>query len=210
MLASQVPSRTALIERARSLSAATLHEASGQTGALPSAIGPVSPGMQVCGQAVTVQCAPFDNLWLHRALYVDSAPGSVLVVSVGGAYEAGYWGEILSRAAQARGVAGLVIDGCVRDAPLLAQVGVAVFARGLCIRGTSKDPDRGGINGRLVIGEVEIWPQDLVVGDADGVVVIPADAIADVVDQAEARVKKEEEIVTKVQDGQRTLDIYAF
>src|SRR5258708_38002638 len=124
VLVNQMPSRTALIERARSLSAATLHEAAGQTGSRPSGIGAVSPEMQVCGPAMTVECAPFGNLWLHRALYVDSAPGSVLVVSVGDAYEAGYWGEILARAAQARGVAGLVIDGCVRDAPLLTEVGV--------------------------------------------------------------------------------------
>jgi regulator of RNase E activity RraA len=154
MLANRVTPEVALIERARSLSAATLHEAAGQTGALPSAIGPVSQGMQVCGPAVT--------------------------------------------------------DGCVRDGPMLAEVGVPVFARGFCIRGTSKDPDRGGINGRLVIGRVEIRPQDLVVGDADGVVVIPAQAVRDVVDHAEARVEKEDQIVKKVQGGQRTLDIYGF
>ena len=92
------------------------------------------------------------------------------------------------------------------SAALLAEVGVPVFARRFCIRGTSKDPDRGGIYGRLVIGGIEIRPQDLVVGDADDT------------RRGDPRchrsggdsVQKEDEIVKKVQGGQRTLDIYGF
>ena len=123
---------------ARTLPAATLHEAGGKIGAMPSAIKPVAPAFRCCGPAVTVHSPGGDNLWLHRALYI-AQPGDVLVVHVSGAYDHGYWGEIMTTMAKARGLAGLVIDGCVRDGVLLEQIGFPVFARGLCIRGTGKD-----------------------------------------------------------------------
>jgi 4-hydroxy-4-methyl-2-oxoglutarate aldolase len=125
---------------------ATLHEAAGKIGALPHAIKPVSNSFRLSGPALTVHSPGGDNLWLHRALYV-AQPGDVLVVNVSGAYDHGYWGEIMSTAAKHRGLAGLVIDGCVRDGVLLETIGFPVFARGLCIRGTGKDFDaRGWIN----------------------------------------------------------------
>jgi len=132
------------------------------------------------------------------------------VVSVGDAYEAGYWGEILSHAAHARGVAGLVIDGCVRDGGPLADIGFPVFARGLCIRGTGKRPSRGGINGPLTIGDVEVRPNDLVVGDGDGVVVIPQARVSEVLEAAQLRVEQEATIIERIRTGESTLDIYGF
>ena len=136
----------AAIAAARGLPTATLHEAGGRIGVMPSAIKPVAPGMRVCGPAVTVHSPGGDNLWLHRAIYV-AQPGDVLVVHVSAAYDFGYWGEIMSCAAKTRGLAGLVIDGCVRDGAILADFGLPVFARGLCIRGTGKDHGaRGWIN----------------------------------------------------------------
>jgi 4-hydroxy-4-methyl-2-oxoglutarate aldolase len=187
-----------------------LHEAAGQSGALPSAIKPVAREMHVCGLAVTVECAPYDNLWLHRSLYVELPESAVLVASVGGAYDAGYWGEILAHAALKRGVAGLVIDGCVRDSALLTEIGFPVFSRGLCIRGTTKQPSSGGVNGTIEIGGVPIRAGDLVVGDADGVVVISTDQVEVVLDAASAREEKEAGILNRIHGGERTLDIYGF
>ena len=115
-----------------------MHEAGGKIGALPSIIKPVAPAFRCCGPALTVHSPGGDNLWLHRALDV-AQPGDVLVVHVSGAHEHGYWGEIMTTMAKVRGLAGLVIDGCVRDGVLLEQIGFPVFARGLCIRGTGKD-----------------------------------------------------------------------
>jgi 4-hydroxy-4-methyl-2-oxoglutarate aldolase len=203
-----VPAVSPHIERARQLSTATLHEAAGQIGALPSAIKPIATGMRVCGIAVPVECPPHDNLWIHRALYVDVPPAAVLVVSVGGAYEAGYWGEILTQAAVERGFGGLVIDGCVRDGTLIAEVGFPVFARGLNIRGTSKEPTHGGVNRHINIAGVEVRPGDLVVGDADGVVVIPSERTAETLTLAESRDAKEAAILQRIRAGERTLDIY--
>lgn len=198
------------LEAARALPTATLHEAGGRIGALPWAIKPVDPSMRVCGPAVTVQSPGGDNLWLHRALYV-ARPGDVLVVHVSGAHDYGYWGEIMATAAQARKLGGLVIDGCVRDGVLLAQLGFPVFARGLCIRGTGKDfGARGWINHPLLFDDIEIHAGDLIVGDGDGVVALPRERAAEVVAASQAREAKEAGIIGRIKSGERTLELYNF
>lgn len=199
-----------VVQRAARLGAATLHEAAGRTGVLPHTIKPVGRGMRLCGPAVTVHSPGGDNLWLHRAIYV-AAPGDVLVVHVSGAVDYGYWGEIMSTAALARGLAGLVIDGCVRDADLLEGLGFPVFAAGLCIRGTGKDHGaRGWINHPLRLGDVSVAGGDLVLGDRDGLVVIPRERAAEVVAASEAREAKEANVMQRLRDGERTLEIYQF
>lgn len=200
----------ALIETARALPTAALHEAGGRIGVMPSAIKPVAPGMKICGCAVTVDSPGGDNLWLHRALYV-AEPGDVLVVHVRGAYDYGYWGEIMSLAAQVRGLGGLVIDGCVRDGAILADFGLPVFARGLCIRGTGKDYGaRGWINFPTLFDDLVVRPGDLVVGDTDGVVIVPATRAGEVVEAAVQRESKEAQILEHLRQGERTLEVYNF
>lgn len=192
------------------LGSATLHEAAGRLGALPAAIRPVTPSLACAGPAVTVACPPADNLWLHRAVY-ECQPGAILVADVTGAYEWGYWGEILSCAAAARGIAGVVINGCVRDVARLGEVGIPVFARGSAIRGTDKHPDgAGAINRDLVVGDIVVHPGDWVVGDGDGVVVILRDDLATVVAAGHSRVEKEAGVMRQLRDGKRTLDLYGL
>jgi 4-hydroxy-4-methyl-2-oxoglutarate aldolase len=200
----------AVVEAARQLPSATLHEAGGRIGVMPAAIKPVVPAFRLCGPAVTVHSPGGDNLWLHRAIYV-AQPGDVLVVHVGGAYDFGYWGEIMSCAARARGLAGLVIDGCVRDGGILADFGLPVFARGLCIRGTGKDDDaRGWVNFPTLFDDLTVNPGDLIVGDTDGVVAIPRERAAEVVAAAEQREAKEAAILERLRAGERTLEVYNF
>lgn len=200
----------ATVAAARALPAATLHEAGGRIGVLPSSIKPVAPAFRVCGPAVTVQSPGGDNLWLHRALYV-AEPGDVLVVHVSGAHDFGYWGEIMSAAAQARQLGGLVVDGCVRDGAVLADFGFPVFARGLCIRGTGKDfGARGWINHPVLFDDLVVQPGDLVVGDTDGVVALPRARAAETVQAAQAREAKEAGIVQRIRAGERTLEVYGF
>jgi 4-hydroxy-4-methyl-2-oxoglutarate aldolase len=187
--------------------AATLHEAAGRIGALPSVVKPAFPGARTAGPAYPVGCPAGDNLWIHRAVLAAS-PGDVLVVSTGGAAEFGYWGEILSTAAVARGLAGLVIDGGVRDQEALGSLGFPVFSAGLCIRGTAKEPRSTGSLGTPVrIGEVTIGQGDLVVGDADGVVVIPAADTARVLHAAAAREAAEAGLMRQIRDGETTIDL---
>lgn len=192
------------------LGSATLHEASGRRGALPAAIHAMTPSPACAGPAVTVACPPADNLWLHRAVY-ECAPGAILVADVCGAYEWGYWGEVLSCAAAERGIAGVVINGCVRDLLRLAEVGIPVFARGSAIRGTDKHPDgTGAINADLVVGEIVVHPGDWVIGDEDGVVVLPQADLATVVAAGKSRAEKEAGFMDQLRRGKRTLDLYGF
>jgi len=200
----------AIIHALASMPSSTLHEATGKIGALPSAIKPVVPSFRVCGPAVTVNSPPGDNLWVHRAIYA-ARRGDVLVVDVGGRYEHGYWGEIMSTAAKVAGLGGLVIDGCVRDGALLGAVGFPVFARGLCIRGTGKDfQARGWINAPIRLGDANIMAGDLIVGDVDGVVAIPRLQAAAAVEAARKRELDEQHILERLQAGETTLKIYGW
>ena len=199
-----------LVERARKLPSATLHEAGGRIGVMPSAIKPVAPSFSICGPAVTVHSPAGDNLWIHRAIYV-AKPGDVLVVHVSCGYDFGYWGEIMSTAARVRGLGGLVIDGCVRDGAVLESFGFPVFARGLCIRGTGKDfGARGWVNAPTLFDNLIVNAGDLIVGDTDGVVAIPREKAATVVAAAEQREAKEASVLDRLHAGERTLEVYQF
>ena len=187
---------------------ATVHEAMGRRGALPGAIKPVSPAMRMCGPAFTVDSPPMDNLLLHQAIYAAS-PGDVLVVRVGDYYEAGYWGEIMGVAAQARGLAGLVIDGGVRDSLELTAMGFPTFSRGLCIKGTLKYGG-GALNKPLAIGSIVVQPGDIVIGDADGVVVVPRAEGPAILEKSVQRVDRENVIMQQLRDGKSTLEIYGL
>jgi 4-hydroxy-4-methyl-2-oxoglutarate aldolase len=194
---------------------ATAHEAGGRIGALPPAIRPVgAPGATLHGPAFTVTCGQRDNLALHHA--IASAPaGSVLVCQTGGHHDAGYVGEIMVRAALARGLAGLVIDGCVRDGAAIVASGWPVFARGLSVQGTTKDPRLvQACGGRLRFatgaGGVDVDPGDLVLGDADGVVVVPAARAAEVLAASAEREAAEQAIMARLAAGETTLEIYGL
>jgi len=195
----------ALIRRAASFPSATLHEAMGRKGALPHDIKPIAPKMTLCGPALTVSCPPMDNLGIHRAIYL-AEPGDVLVVSVGGGYEGGYWGEIMTFAAQQRKIAGLIIDGCVRDRDLIEEMGFSVFSRGLAIHGTIKK-EKGVINSPLKIGEVLINAGDLLVGDSDGVVLVPQLEISQAIEASQQREDKEDDYKKQLAEGKSTLEI---
>lgn len=197
-----------IIEKLAAYPTATLHEAMGKYGALPAGIKPVSPEMRVCGTAVTVQTMPRDNMMLHRAI-AAAGVGDVIVVHASDFWEAGYWGEIMAVASQARGIAGLVIDGCVRDADPITALGFPVFSRGLCIHGTTKF-GKGTLNEPITIGQVTIRPGDVVVGDRDGVVIVPNGRVAEAIEKARAREEKEARVMERLRNGETTLEIYGW
>ncbi len=197
-----------IIERFAAFDSATVHEASGGKGALSSEIKPIDPSSRLCGPAVTVSCRPGDNLMLHKAIYV-AGPGDVLVVTVGGYREAGPWGGVMTCAAQARGIAGMIIDGSVRDSRSIIEMGFPIFSRSLCIRGTTKD-SLGLINYPVSIGGITVSPGDLVFGDADGVVIVARAEVEKVLASCAARVEKERVIMEELKKGRSTLELYGF
>jgi 4-hydroxy-4-methyl-2-oxoglutarate aldolase len=162
-------------------------------------------GATVAGPAYTVRGSGGDNLALHRAV-VAAPPGHVLVADVEGTAH-GHWGEILAVAAQQRGILGLVMDGGVRDRDRLRALDFPVFSRHDCIRGTRKDV-AGELGVTIQLGGVPVRTGDLVVGDTDGVVVVPAERVPAVLEEADRRVDHEREILAALRDGRTTLDLY--
>ena len=186
------------------LDSATLYEAAGREGALHFAIKPVWASGTAAGPALTVRCHPGDNLALHRAV-AQAEPGDVLVVDAAGDV-GGYWGEVLTAAAQARGVRALVIDGGVRDSAALRRRGFPAWARGVGIRGCVKATP-GVVGEPITCGGVAVRTGDFVVGDADGVVVIAQERAADVLQAAKRRVEEEARLMGRLQGGELTLDL---
>lgn len=197
-----------LFSRAARLSTATVHEAAGRIGALPSTIKPLSVGQTLSGRAFPVKSPPGDNLWLHRAIYAAAA-GDVLVIEAGDGVEFGYWGEVMALAAQVRGIAGLVITGGVRDSQRMVEMGFPVCSGAVCIQGTIKDPQGAGqLNQPVIIGEVTVNPGDWILGDADGVVVVPAERMLEVVNRSERRDAAEQDIFARLRAGDSTIAVY--
>jgi 4-hydroxy-4-methyl-2-oxoglutarate aldolase len=192
-------------ERFADFDPATLYEASGRRGMVDPAIRPAWRGARVCGPAVTVECPPGDNLMLHVAV-AHARPGVVIVAAVGGYLQAGAWGEILTDAARARGIAGLVIDGAVRDIDAIEASGFPVFSRGLAIGSCTKER-RGKLDVAIQFGGVPVHPGDLVFGNADGLVIVEHDRIDDVYQAAAGRRRKELEIITKLREGRTTMEL---
>jgi 4-hydroxy-4-methyl-2-oxoglutarate aldolase len=197
-----------LIKEISQFSAATLHEALGRYGNLPSGIKPISPKMKICGPAFTVKTMPRDNVLLHRA-YAYAQAGDVIIANCSGFYEAGYWGDLMSLGAKTKGINGLVIDGCVRDADDIEAMDFPVFSRGLCILGTSNHGD-GTLNEPIVMGDWVVNPNDIIVGDRDGVVVIPQNRVEEAIEKAYARELKEENVRIELRKGLNSLQIYGW
>ncbi|MFM0166715.1 4-carboxy-4-hydroxy-2-oxoadipate aldolase/oxaloacetate decarboxylase [Paraburkholderia sediminicola] len=196
---------TASIQLLRDFGSATVYEAQGARGALDSGIKPIHPTMRVAGPAVTVDIRPADNLMLHYAM-LKVKPGDVLVVDAKGFLEAGPWGDVFTEQAVRQGVAGLVINGAVRDAQSIIQMGFPVFCRGLCIKGTAKNQP-GKLNVPVCIGDVQINPGDIVIGDQDGVVVVQRHEADDVIRSSQAREDKEAKFRARIRDGATTVEL---
>lgn len=198
----------ALVKKLAEFGSATIHEAAGQIGTLPGNIKPISQDMKLSGVVYPLYCLTRSNINLHEAIY-KAEPGDVLVASVEGLGEAGFWGDILTTAAQERGLNGLVIDGCVRDADDIDELDFPVFSSGLNILGTGKK--RGGSVGEtIIIGDIEINAGDVIVGDRDGLVVIPAERIEEVINASQAREDKEADVRARLKAGETSLEIYKF
>jgi 4-hydroxy-4-methyl-2-oxoglutarate aldolase len=168
-------------------------------------IRPLADAMAVMGPAFTVSSPPGQNLAIHRAI-AEARPGDVLVVAMSGDCRFGPFGEILALACQRRGIAGLVLDATVRDGRDIEALGFAVFCRGLAPAGTRKEAP-GELGGSIRCGGVNVDPGDIVVADRDGVVVIPAAAMADVDIGLQRIVEKEARIKEGIAAGRTTLDL---
>lgn len=190
--------------RALKLGTSTLFEASGLDCAVDPAIRSVWPGAAMAAPAYPLQCTPGDNLAIHIAM--ERAPrGSVPVVGTS-SFVAGYWGEVLTVAAEAAGLQGLVIDGGARDIAALQRRRFPVFSRGISVRGTVK-ASVGSIGQPFSFSGIPVAAGDLVVADDDGVVILPADHVERILAAGEARAEKEAVMMDKLAKGATTLEL---
>jgi regulator of RNase E activity RraA len=158
------------------------------------------PGLRILGPACTVRVYPGDNLMVHKSLDI-AEPGDVIVVSAGGSPMNAVLGDLVSTKARHRGVAGFVVDGFIRDLPAIRDLGdFPVFARGVTPIGPlHRGP--GEINHPIAAGGIVVHPGDLIVGDANGVVVVPQDIIEDLLQRLTDRANAETQYTSAVARG---------
>ncbi len=191
--------------RLSKFSSATIHEAQGRKGAFSSKIKPIDRSMSFCGPALTVSCAPRDNLMLQVAIHY-AEPGDVVLVAAGEFEEAGTFGDVLGNAMKAKGIAAMVTDSGVRDTQDLIELGLPVFSGSVSIKGTVKETI-GPINHPIIFGDEIIYPGDILRGDADGVVVVRKDEVEDVIRLSQERDDAERDLIRRYHEGGTTIEL---
>ena len=194
-----------MVSKLSQLPTPNISDAMGRAGGMSYEIRPMYRGAKLCGPAYTVANYSKDNLMSHYALK-HSQPGDVLVVDSRCGRHGSGWGELMSFAAKMKGLAGIVIDGTVRDIYELEELKFPVFARGAQGEGTVKSTP-GKVNCPITCGGIAVMPGDIVVGDENGIVVVPLDQAKTVLEAALAIPDKEANIRKRILAGETLYDI---
>jgi 4-hydroxy-4-methyl-2-oxoglutarate aldolase len=195
-----VPDDAAVVSALQAVPTAVASDAMGRTNAMAAAVRPLFEGVRLCGPAVTVAGSVGSNEGAIRAL--DAAgPGDVIVIDARGHTDAAVWGGVLCALARRRRVAGVVVDGAIRDAAEQRACGFPVFSRAVVPAGPPRPgPDR--VNVGIVCGGVHVEPGDLILGDDDGVVVIPRSRAREVLERSRELLAREEEWLAMIERGE--------
>lgn len=195
----RVQADPALIERLRRVPVANISDVMMRLTAGGARLRPMHSGGPMAGCALTVKTRPGDNLFVHKALDL-AQPGDVVVVDAGGDLTNAIIGELMSSYAASRGIAGIVINGAVRDADTLRKNELPIFAAGVTHRGPYKDGP-GQINVPVSLDGMVIQPGDIVVGDGDGVLCIPLANAEAICAAAEDKHAQEEQTIAAIAAG---------
>ena len=188
-----------LVEAFRGKAAANVADAMGRFGFMDPGIV-ARTGLPLCGVAVTVATRPGDNLMVHKALQV-AGPGDVVVVSTSGGFTTAVFGELMGTTAVAAKLGGIVVDGAIRDVPGLAALGFPAFSRTVSPGACDKDGP-GEINVPIACGGTVVMPGDIVVGDEDGVVVVPRADAEEVLTRVRALEANEAKRIAAIRAGE--------
>jgi 4-hydroxy-4-methyl-2-oxoglutarate aldolase len=180
-------------------------DAMGRCNSMGADIKPAWPGAKILGPALTVRTFPADNLMIHKAVTL-AKPGDVLAINAGGYRDTAVFGDLLGYSCKVHQIAGVVIDGATRDAEGLASIDFPVFARAVLPMGPFKDSP-GSINLAVSCGGIAVRPGDIILGDADGVVVIPLEHAAEILAKAQAGMAKEQQLRERIKQGEYIFDM---
>lgn len=188
-----------LVAQAAKYQPAIFSDINGRRGALHGRIGALRPRMKVAGPAFTIEVRPGDNLMIHAAMAL-ARPGDVLVIDGKGDQTSALMGTIMMTACRQLGIAGVVMDGAVRDSLEIDEMDFPVFSVGTNPNGPTKN-NGGRIGHPISLGGVTVHPGDLIIGDADGVVAIEREAVAGLLPLAEHKVQAESKRIAQIQQG---------
>lgn len=195
-----------ILQELRKYDAATAYKAMGYQGAMDYQIKPLMPSMKLCGRALTVRTVDGDNLMVHKALQMAGG-GDVIVVDAGGeGSRSATLGDVMVIQARYSGVEGFVMNSSVLDSQRIKELGVPVFSNGIAIKGAEK-ASTGWINYPVSVGGVVVNPGDIVLGDGDGVVVIPAQWAEEVLEKCKKREEYEKIVLERMKHGEHLYDI---
>lgn len=187
---------SSLVERFRAIPVANIDDCMNRTAAVDSAIRPINR-IKLLGVAFTVRVPEGDNLMFHKAMDM-AEPGDIIVIDAGGDGKRAIFGALMASYCRARNIAGIVVDGSVRDANELSQMDISIYARGITPNGPYKNGP-GEINTVISFGGRVVHPGDILVGDQDGIVVIRPEDAALLAEKSEQVAKKEAEILQNIE-----------
>lgn len=194
-----------LVKELSEFGVAIIADSMGRYRAMKPYIRPVANGMKVAGPAFTVQTYRSDNLMLHAALEI-AEEGDVLVVDAGEVTNAGLWGGIMTTMAMRKKLGGIITDGAIRDSQEIIESSFPVFSKSISPLGGFKESP-GSVNISVSCGGVAVNPGDIVIGDDDGVVVIPMDKAAEVLELCKMTATKEAALIKGINEGKTLFEL---